>query len=159
MAVSVCASQCVYIAFRLRLQGTLNTVSTGCLADAPITLTAEKYAPNKGYALNKQSYCIYMYYYDEFSVVHHLRSLLMGILKAALNGRKPRRPGRAHAPERDSWASYLQRHLEPLLRQAIVSPSWSLTQSACTSVNNSCHSRHTTLWRATSPLWNSYSSF
>ena len=34
-----------------------------------LALTAEKYAPNKGYALNKQSYCIYTYYYDEFSVV------------------------------------------------------------------------------------------
>ena len=38
-------------------------------ADAPIALTAEKYAPNKEYALNKQSYCIYTYYYDEFSVL------------------------------------------------------------------------------------------
>ena len=24
--------------------------------------------PNKGYVLNKQSYCIYTYYYDDFSV-------------------------------------------------------------------------------------------
>ena len=30
---------------------------------------SRKYAPSKGYALNKQSYCIYMYYYDAFSVL------------------------------------------------------------------------------------------
>jgi len=35
--------------------------------------------------------------------------------KAALSGRKPRRPGRAHAPERDSWASYLQKTFGALI--------------------------------------------
>ena len=57
-----------------------------------------------------------MYYYDEFSVLMLVH--LFAFAQAALNGRKPRRPGRAHAPERDSWASYLQRHLESLYRRA-----------------------------------------
>ena len=48
---------------------------------APIALTAEKYGPNSGYALNKQSYCIYMYYYDMFSVL-----MLVHLFAFAANG-------------------------------------------------------------------------
>ena len=47
----------------------------------PIALTAEKYAPNKGYELNKQSYCIYTCYYDEFNVL-----MLVHLFAFAANG-------------------------------------------------------------------------
>ena len=74
----------------------------------PLALTAEKYAPNKGYELNKQSYCIHTCYHDEFSVlmlVHLFAFAANGNPQSGIKWQKAKKIWKSTHTRADSWAS------------------------------------------------------
>ena len=83
--------------------------------------------------INKQSYCIYTYYYDEFSVlmlVHLFAFAANENPQRGIEWQKAKKTWKSTCTRADSRASYLQRHLESLYRRApnSVSPFWNLTK-------------------------------